>query len=120
MFLDEILHVLNISQPIIMLCSKLCLKQNYDTIKSISCIHKIIQLDGDPVDGTVIPYQCIMVETDINEYEPTEVTGVLDTAIILYSSGTTGLPKGVMLTHVNLLYSIANLEYELNIFYNNN
>ncbi len=30
-----------------------------------------------------------------------------DTAVLLYSSGTTGLPKGVMLSHRNLVASIA-------------
>ena len=33
-----------------------------------------------------------------------------ETALILYSSGTTGLPKGVMLTHRNLIASVQQLE----------
>jgi acyl-CoA synthetase (AMP-forming)/AMP-acid ligase II len=33
-----------------------------------------------------------------------------DTALILYSSGTTGLPKGVQLTHHNLMAAILQLE----------
>ena len=33
-----------------------------------------------------------------------------DTAMVLYSSGTTGLPKGVMLTHYNLVANMAQIQ----------
>ncbi len=33
-----------------------------------------------------------------------------DVSILPYSSGTTGLPKGVMLTHYNLVANLVQLE----------
>ncbi|GFR52124.1 hypothetical protein Agub_g14639 [Astrephomene gubernaculifera] len=38
-----------------------------------------------------------------------------DLASLVYTSGTTGHPKGVMLTHANLTYQVRNLSYFLSV-----
>jgi acyl-CoA synthetase (AMP-forming)/AMP-acid ligase II len=40
------------------------------------------------------------------EYRPVEISAREDVAVLPYSSGTTGLPKGVMLTHYNIAANV--------------
>lgn len=46
-----------------------------------------------------------MVTADSGADPRADATGATGTAVILYTTGTTGAPKGVMLTHANLLFA---------------
>lgn len=55
-----------------------------------------------PEGGT--PFSSLLAATPVSDLHPTSAE---DTAVILYTSGTTGRPKGAQLTHANLFLNCA-------------
>ncbi len=62
------------------------------------------KLEPIPYDGqTVLPWKGLLKRTAIQDPHP--VDPVKDLAALQYTGGTTGVSKGVMLTHANLCYN---------------
>jgi len=51
--------------------------------------------------------------TGLNEHSRPSIDPKNDLAFLAYSSGTTGLPKGVMLTHTNIVSNVLQMEKRL-------
>uniref|UniRef100_UPI001493DE8C Ancestral luciferase AncLamp n=1 Tax=Lampyridae TaxID=7049 RepID=UPI001493DE8C len=104
----ELINSLNISKPTIIFCSKKTLQKILQVKKKLSYIKKIIILDSKEDIGG---YQCLNnfisqhsdANFNVSNFKPNSFDRDEQVALIMNSSGTTGLPKGVMLTHKNLV-----------------
>jgi long-chain acyl-CoA synthetase len=85
-------------------------------------VEKIIVMDNDPIDhpSVITMSELLKVGSSYVRKHPTDFKECAlsiksdDLLTIIYTSGTSGLPKGVMLTHKNL---ISNIEGALRILY---
>ena len=86
----------------------ICLDQMYPLIKSIqpaTSIQRIItvQLSPEPIKtGKDALHFSVLISQNAPNYEPIEIDPKEDLATLMYTSGTTGRPKGAMLTHSNI------------------
>ncbi|KRT82352.1 AMP-binding protein, partial [Oryctes borbonicus] len=106
----ELDHVVNLSKPKVIFCSEKTIKTFLHMLPRFPFVRKIILIGEETINHpVVIRLSDILKDVDddapIDEtFEVTEVNPDEAIATILCSSGTTGLPKGVLTTHSNMTY----------------
>ena len=80
--------------------------------KSLPAIEHLIVLDGDGGDHTLAEVEAI--ESDVDVAAAVEAIEPDDLLTLIYTSGTTGPPKGVQLSHRNLMTLVAGVDGMIN------
>lgn len=94
----------------------ICEAAYVDTIRaSGAAVDHIVCVDGQPA-GTLSVADLLAAAPDDFDFEGTwRAVEPDDVVTLIYTSGTTGLPKGVEMTHTNLLFEAAALDAVLGV-----
>jgi len=102
---DEVRYQLNDAGAQLLVTVGPCLEIAREAIDGTG-VRSLIVIGDAPDDDGIEPFAALLDEPP---REPAAVDGD-DLAVLPYSSGTTGLPKGVMLTHANLVANLVQAE----------
>ncbi|CAH2100728.1 unnamed protein product [Euphydryas editha] len=102
---EALLHRLNLVQPKILFFSPSGYKKHKESVKSLTFIEKII-IFGEAIEKTVGFKDFLTQHALVEDFEAAPVNGSEDIALILFSSGTSGVSKGIKLSHLSLLIYI--------------
>lgn len=110
---NEIRYILDDSKVEVIITEKELLPKIEEATENSGTVKKVIVIgENQSEKDTVLPYTAMMKAAEGYRERRIVEMEEEDLAILMYTSGTTGFPKGVMLTHDNLFSNmVSGLDY---------
>ncbi|KAK1386880.1 long chain acyl-CoA synthetase 9, chloroplastic [Heracleum sosnowskyi] len=114
---EALCHSLNETEVTTVICGKGELKKLLDISGQLDTVKHVICMDDIPSHPSLVQASSSWTITSFTDIEQlgrenpvdADLPVSADTAVIMYTSGSTGLPKGVMMTHGNILATVSSV-----------
>lgn len=114
---DALVHCLNETEVTTVICDQKQLKKLIDLSSQLETVKHVVYME-EPGDTSEPSFGSMSSSWTIASFAKAESLGqdsplqadlpeAADVAVIMYTSGSTGMPKGVMMTHGNMVATIA-------------
>lgn len=102
--LDELKHTTSISEPNVIFCSPFTAAKIIELKPDLPSLRNIIVFGEVSSDEDITAYNDLLQKpASVKDFKAAKIDIKDNVAVVLCSSGTTGLPKGVELTHFNIM-----------------
>ena len=102
---EQIHYVLSDAEAKVVITEEAFIDRVDEARKELPGLEHVILVDGEGGDHTLD--ELMEMDREFDPADRVESIGADDLLTLIYTSGTTGPPKGVQLTHRNLLFAVA-------------
>ena len=102
---EQIEYLLSDAESKVVITERAYLDNVNEARKGVSTLERLVVVDGE--GGDLSLDELVEMDPEFDPGESVEQIGPDDLLTLIYTSGTTGPPKGVQLTHRNLLFAVA-------------
>jgi long-chain acyl-CoA synthetase len=102
---EQIEYVLSDAESKVVITEQAFIDRITEARGELPALEQVIVVDGEGGDHTLD--ELMEMDPEFDPAETVESLGPDDLLTLIYTSGTTGPPKGVQLTHRNLLFAVA-------------
>ncbi|HWK18806.1 MAG TPA: long-chain fatty acid--CoA ligase [Solirubrobacteraceae bacterium] len=107
---EEIAYLLSDAQSRVVIVEQALLDVMREAIRDLPRVEHVIVVDGDAPEGTIALADVEGSNPDFDANVAAAMVAPDDVLTLIYTSGTTGHPKGVQLSHHNIMFTARAIE----------
>ena len=106
---DQVQHLISHAEAKVAVVENADFLERFLKVRSeLPALEQIVVLDGT-TEGDALAWESLLGEDRVDLADASTLAGPEDLATLIYTSGTTGPPKGVMISHYNVVWTAESI-----------